>query len=356
MGHSMIKVLHYTDAEEWSTVASEANAIDVYFSPEYLRANEAILGGESECFVYREGATVVLYPYIKRQIHDSNLFDITSPYGFGGQIKYPNDVTVTRFNDTFHGYCQKSGIVSEFVRFHPLYGNHTHIMPSPMEIHYHQPVVYVDFDANDSDFRQGINKHVWKKIRKAQKSGVKVIEDTNGEFYEDFVRLYQGTMAFKEAAQFYYFNDGFFSQLNGLLRDQSLLFVATYEGKMIGGLLMLFGDSFAYNYLSCSDRKYHALGINDVLQFAALNWAYRNGKRQYLLGGGLNGEDSVFRFKAKFSPTTKGFYLGKRIHLPQVYDRLCEQKMCEEGSSRADFYSRSWFPLYRSEAPKKKQE
>jgi lipid II:glycine glycyltransferase (peptidoglycan interpeptide bridge formation enzyme) len=121
---------------------------------------------------------------------------------------------------------------------------------------------------------------------------------------------------------------------------------------MIGGLFILYGDLYGYNYLSCSDYDYNHLGTNEFLQFSALAWGHQRNLKTYLLGGGMSGKDSLFRFKAKFSPQRKDFYIGRRIHLPQAYSQLCREKMEREKSDPKEFFSRSWFPLYRSSPSK----
>jgi lipid II:glycine glycyltransferase (peptidoglycan interpeptide bridge formation enzyme) len=111
---------------------------------------------------------------------------------------------------------------------------------------------------------------------------------------------------------------------------------------------------YAYNYLSCSDYNYPTSGTNDILQFKALDWARKRGLRTYLLGGGMGGEDSLFHFKAKFSEQRANFFIGRRIHLPQAYAKLCQEKIERENSRPEEFFSRHWFPLYRSNLPRQK--
>jgi hypothetical protein len=117
---------------------------------------------------------------------------------------------------------------------------------------------------------------------------------------------------------------------------------------VVGGLLVLHGGGFAYNFLSCSRPEYRRLGTNDLLQLRALQWAQAAGMKAYLLGGGLDGEDSLFHFKAKFSSQRKGFFVGERIHLSQVYDDLSRQAIERRNGDPDESAATSWFPLYRS--------
>jgi hypothetical protein len=350
----MIRILRYEDRQEWKNILSDMDASDIFFSPEYLKVNETIIRGESECFVYRDKDSLVLYSYLRRPIEGSALFDITSPYGYGGYVKLPNNSTAERFHAAFCRYCREKGIVGEFIRFHPLYNNHLYTNDNSLQLICHQPVVIVDYNKEGFSLKETIQKDALKKIRKADRNQISVIEDVNWDYYQGFIEMYKHTMDLKRASAFYYFNDDFFESLKIFLSDHSLLFVALYRDRVIGGLLILYGSLYAYNYLSCSDYNYNRLGTNDLLQFKALDWAYKRGLKTYLLGGGMKEEDSLFRFKAKFSKQRTNFFIGKRVHLPQAYAKLCQEKIRREGSRAEEFFSRSWFPLYRSNPPRQK--
>lgn len=351
----MIKILHYADRKEWNNILADMDVHDIFFSPEYLKVNETIIKGEAECFIYQDEDARILYPYLRRPIEGSTLFDITSPYGYGGYVKSPINSTAERFRVAFGRYCRETGIVSEFIRFHPLHDNHLYVNDVLMQFINHQPVVIVDYNQEDVSLKEVVKKEALKKIRKAEKNQVCVIEDVNWDYFQYFFEMYKQTMELKQASTFYYFDHDFFRSLKMLLLNHSLLLVALYKGEMIGGLFVLFSGLYAYNYLSCSDYRYTRLGTNDLLQFRALEWAYKRGLKSYLLGGGVNGEDSLFRFKAKFSEQTKNFFIGRCIHLPEVYAKLCEEKIKREHSRPEEFFSRGWFPLYRSSPPKQKE-
>jgi len=342
----MIEVLRYGDREEWQQALRAVGADDVFFSPDYLKINELITDGEAECLVWRRGDSLVVYPYIRRPIEGSPWLDITSAYGFGGYMKFPRHADFVEFDEAFCAYCRQNGIVSEFIRFHPLYDNHSFVEHRRLRVTYHQPVVYADFSRDGFAFARTIKKEGWKKIRKAVKHGMEVVADAAGEFYPQFVSLYEHTMDFKQASSFYYFGDVFFESLKNRPSTHSVLFVALHREEMVGGLLVLFSGSAAYNFLSCSDYEHNGLGTNDLLQFKAMEWAHDRGLQGLLLGGGNRGEDSLFHFKAKFSPERRHYYTARRIHLPKHYGSLCRQALQRNGGPGAR-RQRAHFPFYR---------
>jgi hypothetical protein len=346
----VVTILRRDDAQLWSALLEKAGVTDVFFTPGYVAANESAFGGVAECFAYEERDAVVVYPYIKRPIGGSGYWDITSVYGFGGYVKAPRDAPVQRFAATFREHCREAGIVSEFVRFHPLLGNHRDLEPPPVDVRLHQRVVCIDFPAGGGALPAFGDKDVRRRIRRAREAGLEVIDDVDGRFFGEFVEQYRATMALRGAARFYFFPDTFFRSIRDLLGRGTRLLVAVLEGRVQAALLMLYGEEFAYYHLACSDPGSRTLGTNDLLLIAAIEWAHRAGKRRFLLGGGLNGEDSLFHYKARFSPGRADYFLGSRIHLPEVYEDLCAEKIRRDGSDPEKFRSRAWFPLYRSAA------
>lgn len=343
----MCKILRASDAEEWRSTLVRAAADDLFFQPEYLRLNEIIIPGEPECFVYSDRESLVVYPYLRRPIGGTPWSDITSAYGYGGFIAQPRDTDLSGFHQAFCQYCRREGIVSEFIRFHPAFDNQTNGAANLLELSYHQPVVSVDYTGGGVRFEKAIKKEVWKKLRRAEQHRIQVIADESGTHTEDFIRLYEGTMEMRHAAAFYYFDHAFFRRMRELLGSRSVTFVALREGQMIGGLLVLFSDSIGYNFLSCSDYTYNHLGTNELLQFSALEWAKGRRLAAYLLGGGRNGEDSLFQFKAKFSPERKQFFIGKRIHSSHIYRELCNRAGVRAETPEGDWGALR-FPLYRN--------
>lgn len=345
----MIEILDASQRDEWQALLDEIGADDVYFSPDYVHINEQASGGTAECFVYRNGNAVIAYPYLRRSIDGHDMFDLTSPYGFGGYVTAAGQEDMAGFTTAFRAFCRETNVVSEFIRYHPFFENHRYATDDSLDVSEHQLVVAADLDQTPPDLAASMAKDARKKIRRAGKSGITITHDADWEGYQEFMALYDRTMTKKGASQFYHFSSDFFANLKDKLANRCALFIARLDGRMVGGLLIFHGPVYAYNYLSCSDYDYTNLGTNDALQFAALEWARDRGIRRYLLGGGLKGEDSLFQFKAKFSPGRSRFFIGRRIHLPDAYRDLCVERMKALESDAEAFFAQTWFPLYRIE-------
>ena len=341
----MIKILNSNS--EWNKLLIDIEAQDVFFSQEYYKINEPIFNGKTECFCYENNKVKILYPYIKRSIRESEYCDISSAYGHGGYIGYPRNEGIIEFRNAFHRYCLENGIVSEFIRFHPLYGNHCLGVNENGVIENWQPVVVADVSSNIDLIRKMVKVKAREKIRKADRNLIKVYEHNEEYYYEKFVILYYKTMERLQASNFYYFSNEFFLSMVRELNRYSKLFLAWLDDKVVGGLLVLFGKDFSYNFLSCSNAHYQNLGIKDLLQWKVLEWSHFAGKQKHLLGGGRRGEDSLFQFKEKFSPKKENYYIGKVIHIPTVYSELCKKRGLSFYPKNGEFDSGSWFPFYR---------
>ena len=106
--------------------------MDIYFRPEYAVLSSLIDGGTSEEFSFDSQYGTVSYQFIKREIpqkhNGETYFDIITPYGYGGPLVVPSspdkrEALVRSFCEAFDKYCLENNIVSEFVRYHPLYNN-----------------------------------------------------------------------------------------------------------------------------------------------------------------------------------------------------------------------------------------
>jgi lipid II:glycine glycyltransferase (peptidoglycan interpeptide bridge formation enzyme) len=149
------------------------------------------------------------------------------------------------------------------------------------------------------------------------------------------------------ADDYYYFSDGYFDHICRALFGHMKIF-ATQDGDetVAAALFLLHGERIHY-HLGGSDACYLRYGPNNLLFHEVALWGLRNGFRYLHLGGGRtpDPDDSLFRFKASISRLRFPFYIGKRIHDREVYDRLCAMWM-----QQAKVVTRpNYFLLYRLE-------
>lgn len=318
---------------------------DIYFSHEYFMSSLLLDEGEAILFFFESRNGKVAYPAVKRKIINAanmELYDITTPYGYGGpliSVGEDEQALLLEFREAVGEYCKAHQIVSEFVRFHPLLGNHKGL-GSSMEILRASNTVKIELQQ-EGDLLGRIPGKNRNMIRKAMKNGVEVRKIDVEENLEEFILIYYATMRRNDAAAFYFFTEAYFRKTIELFGRDLHLFGAFLDGKMISTTLILTHGKFMHYHLSGSLGEYRSLGANNLLLFKIAEWGQERGIEDFHLGGGYSGqEDSLYRFKKTFTAEEPlEFHIGKKIHNPNLYKMLVLEKGITEDSG--------FFPLYR---------
>ena len=179
-------------------------------------------------------------------------------------------------------------------------------------------------------------------VRKAQKSGVEIYRGQFPLIYKTFREIYDLTMDSDNASGYYYFKDEFYDSIRNDLSDESQVFWAEINGRIIAASIMIFANGYMNYHLSGSLREYQHLAPSNLLLYKAALWGCCNGYKSLHMGGGVGSrEDSLYKFKSAFNRSeTKQFAIGKKIYLQDVYEKLAGMKNPE--------YEGSFFPKYRT--------
>ena len=281
----------------------------------------------------------------KDKIETKSLFDITTPYGYGGFIieGIPNDNNLKKFNKEYSDYCRSKNIISEFVRFHPVLKN-SKINSEIYEVIDLGKTITMDLISKEQIWNDLSSKNR-NVIRKAIKSGVEVYWGRSPELIDEFIPLYNATMNKDEATDYYYFNKEFYNCVLEDLKYNSLIFYALYDQKVISISMIIYGNDKMHYHLSASDRKYQNLAATNLLLYEAACWGCENGFKSFHLGGGLGSkEDSLFKFKKAFNKNSETYFsIGKKIfNQEKYYDLIGIREKDTE-----DNVETSFFPRYR---------
>lgn len=324
-------LLTLENKEDWNNYLQHISSDkrDIYYSPEYYSLYQNYGDGEACCFVFEKNGDIVLYPFLRNPITtlgyqlNKEYFDIQGAYGYNGIIasSYENYL-ILAFWESFDAWCQKNRIVAEFSRFHPLLNNQ--ILASPkMTTFYSRHTVALDLTDDDIWMNQISSKNR-NMIRKAEKEGVTIIESDD---YETFRKLYNGTMTDLHAEGFYFFPPDYYNEYKQTFKNESLLCLALYEGKVIAGSMFMFSNDYAHYHLSARNREYSRLAANNLILWYGIQKAKERGCKWLHFGGGTTGndDDSLLKFKRDFSKTIAEFWIGKRIHNESVYNDIIKQ-------------------------------
>lgn len=327
----MYRILRLSDSLEWERLLKQLSAkeFDVYYTPEYYSLYQNYGDGEACCYVFEEDGEIVMYPFLRNPITplgyklDKEYYDIQGAYGYNGIIASCHDSGfINAFWESFDAWCQVNDVVAEFSRFHPLLNNQELASPK-MKTFFSRHTVALDLTDDDIWMHQISSKNR-NMIRKAEKEGVTIVESDD---YETFRKLYNGTMSDLHAEDFYFFPPEYYSEYKQTFKDESLLCLATYDGKVIAGSMFMYSDDYAHYHLSARDRDYSRYAANNLILWYGIQKAKERGCKWLHFGGGTTGDDgdSLLRFKKEFSKTICEFWIGKRVHNQEIYNQIVEQ-------------------------------
>ena len=322
---------------------------DIYFNEKYGKLYEKSEGGKVHHWKYegREGA--ISYQFIVREIPislgDGKWFDIISPYGYGGPLIERIDTTkielLNAYETEFGAFCEENRIVSEFVRFHPLFENGLDFQ----NIYHSQCIrhtVVTDLMDCDDPVESAFSKSCRKNIRQALKKGVTWRITRAPKNLDAFKEIYYATMDRNHAVEYYYFNDEYFENCLMFFPDDLLLIEALYDRQIIAAGLYFLSGRDIHVHLSGTLPEYLSLSPAYILRYAVCVWGKENGFERIHHGGGRTNDesDALYQFKKQFGTRTVAFYIGKRVWNPEVYEKLCD---CSSKDKNSEF-----FPAYRS--------
>ncbi len=300
----------------------------------------------------------VLYPFIirdlKREIYCKNIshaiYDITTPYGYGGPYKWraKNPKTLAlEFWEKFDRWAMKTGIVSEFIRF-SLFKDELLTYPGNKEYKFDNIVRKLNMD--EEELWLDIKKQLRNNIRKAIRNEIKIEEDFTGKDLNHFLEIYYSTMNRRGADSWYYFPKTFFEQINKGLAGHLAYFYATLNGQPLSSTLVLLSSRSAYLFLGGTYGDFLNMSPNSYLDYEIILWAKRRGLRYVVFGGGHGSNDNIFRYKKAFAPSgIVPFYIGTRIIKEELYHLLVENKKAICKQEGIEWKPRDgYFPAYRA--------
>lgn len=345
------EVISSEESIHWNETVKSFPHWDIYYLNEYARSLEVHGDGKAYLVSFRyerEAEAAVQTCRISFVVMQKGIFEDTrfadilekdtwydweTPYGYGGFLMEGEfeGSAVEAFEGHLKAYALKHHIVSQFVRFYPVYRNEAPFLKlSGSEIRYLKDTVYIDTGKKDEIMAQMDSKNR-NMVRKAQKNGVTVFHD-KGEHLDEFIRVYEATMNHNGASGYYYFERAYYQYLIENMRNHIEFFYSVHEGKIIGASIFFYNEEYMHYHLSGMYPQYRHLAATNLLLYEASLWASERGIRLLHLGGGIEADDSLFGFKKQFNKNGRlPFYIGRLIFDKEAYhELLCLRKKKDE--------------------------
>ena len=307
--------------EQYAVEWARSGDGDPYFRPEFLAASARAESAQPAAFAHGG----VLYPFLVRPLPVGRC-DLTSAYGFGGPWGEGD------WRAAFRTACAERGVVSEFVRYHPVRGNQR-LAGDDVSLTQVQQMVVLNLDSDDEELVRRMVPQARNKLRKALRSGVTAEPSRD---LERFWQLYSDAMRALGASAGYLFPLEYFQELDAL-GDGLLMLDA---GSAVA--LFLCGAGAMHYFLAASTDEGRRAAATNLVIYEAMRIGRDAGLRVLNLGGGLRDGDALQSFKSSFGPGRAPYVVGSAIHDADAYRRLSEQAGVDPGDP--------WFPAYRRPA------
>ncbi len=330
---------------------------EIFAHPHYVKtlAREE---GQSLCACWEGEEGRVLYPFILRDLTAAPYAvpslgpatDIITPYGYGGAHFWgaaDASSLAACFWPRFDAWAGQNGVVSEFARF-SLFSDS--ILPYPGTEREDRRNVVRDLRPDQEALWMDFKHKVRKNVNRARQSALRVEIDSTGARLAEFLRIYRRTMQRRNAREEYLFPAEVFQRIHGGLAGQFAYFHAIHQRRTVSTELVLISADSVYSFLGGTDQEAFDLRPNDLLKYEIMRWAKSQGKRWFVLGGGHQPEDGIFRYKVAFAPHgIVPFKVGSRILRKDAYDALVKARrdLAHPGVA-APHATEHYFPAYRS--------
>jgi hypothetical protein len=318
---------------------------DVYHDPGYLALDADYTGGRAVAFVYREAEHALLLPLVLQPIPGSDRLDAASPYGYPAPVSDTQDERFwDRAVEALIDALAAEGVVSAFVRLHPLLAARHSALARRGTLIHHGDTVAIDLRRSEEELWRQIRGHHRRHIHRARRLGRRTVID-DWQLLDDFVDIYHETMRRVGATPYYFFPSSYVTALRAALGERLHLAVVLADSTPAGaGLFVEDGGVVQYHLggsrTSYLDEQPARLFIDEVRR-----WASVRGNTMLHLGPGAGARsDALYYFKAGFSDVRHPFHTWQLVVDEAEYERLAPQR--EQRAVPAA--GGGFFPAYRA--------
>lgn len=306
------------------------------------------------CAAGQDAGGSVLFPLILRPLSaepwaaGESRWDAATPYGYGGPYAWgPGPRDDAGFWRAFAGWAARELVVSVFARLSLFPGQ---IPALPATTAFNAENVVVPVSQGVDALWAAYDKNVRNSVRKAEKDGLTVEFDLAGDRIDDFMAVYADTMKRRNASAFYLFPRSFYEGLFSRLPGRVMLAHAYLGGRVVSSDLILLSQDHAYYFLAGTLEDAYAHKPTYLLKHREISWLASSGKTGFVLGGGYEAGDGIFKFKKAFAPggVTAFKTLGWTV------DEAAARELAGARAAREAAAGRSWsprpnfFPPYRA--------
>jgi len=191
---------------------------------------------------------------------------------------------------------------------------------------------------------------VRKWVQVARRAGLEVEVDRAGARLDAFVEIYAQTMERRGADAWYLFPRAFFEAIVERLAGQYAFFFTLSRGAAVSADLVLCSADHVTYFLGGTRAEAFPLGPNYLLKHHVASWAIAEGKKAYVLGGGHEPGDGLFRYKRAYARHGEvDFRVSCAVHDGAAYRDLAARRAAYAAGGGVPWSPRpGFFPAYRA--------
>lgn len=326
---------------------------DLYHLPAYAEIEAAWIGAQATAYLYRENEASMLLVLLERPLPNGQGTDAVTPYGYSGPItSLPCDPSfMQRAFAAYHSSAQQRGILTTFMRLHPLLVPRISMPPSiPAGSWVEEErgvTLTMPLGGDDTAFFNGMARGHRAAVRRLRDAGARLVMDT-AQVWNAFPCIYRHTMEKVHASPGYFYSDDYLDRfrrdLEGVVHCAGI--ADSSDQVMCAGLFTKVGATLQY-HLSGTADGFTKQEPMKLLLAEMRGWALKNGINSFHLGGGLGGKrDTLYQFKQRFRGSEHEFRTVSIVHDDLKYKALTTKMAEKQGIS--SLVASEFFPRYRA--------
>jgi hypothetical protein len=349
------RILKPTDPD-WAGLLARAS-YDCYHEAAYVDLEAVRLEGDSLAVIVENEGGFLMLPLVVRTLPrslGSELschFDAISPYGYPGFLlggeRSEEELWLLGACQAMLDALRHQGICSVFVRSHTFLTQPLEALAKLGTLVDQGETVWLDLTKSDEEYWSQLRTNHRRIIRRLKKAGVKVYIDESWQSLAEFVEIYHQTMRDVQADGSYCFSRSYFDSLRMALGSNVHLCNVRIGDELVAGGLFLERDGIVQYHLGATASVHRKLAPSRLMFDFVRDWARRRGHTHFHLGGGVGSRpDSLFHFKAGFSPLRARFFTWRVVVDQDTYGAASSR--WEELQSIARGEPTGFFPCYRT--------
>ena len=296
------------------------NSVFPHYTDEWLQLITTTFGGKNKKIIVEDGGKII--GYMPLQIMEKGNFRFANSMpvcGSYGSMLFDAKLTEEEKNLCYRKLfvfidelCYAEKIQGFTVIGNPLIWNEKKFIDSNWEYQYFTGKFN---QINDLSNPLKFNENVYRNIRKAQKSNVKIIIGYDDKLIDDFYEIYKINRNKYNASVF---DINYFISINKFMasNNKADFVFATLDGKFLSGLVTLKANSIVSYHEPVNDENYKQFQANSLLINELLLKYTAEGYRYWSWGASPTKECGVFKFKNTWRPEVIEYGCYTKLYEP----------------------------------------